>query len=443
VIFLPVFNNLSGKALTPGTLFDPATILIILGVLLITSILASSYPAFYLAAIKPVNALKFSTTGNKKSGFNFRNMLVGVQFTIVIALLCSAFIMFQQVHFLQNKKLGFDKESILVAEGPSFNDSKKYKALKQSLLQQNNIVSVSTASRVPSGSLGNIGGLLPEGKSKFIQMPFVHIAHDYFKTLGIDALKGRLFSEKIQTDENEAIVLNMEAVKKLGIYDNPIGKSVKCNWPKSNRKIIGVVDDFHFESMYDPIKPIAFVFDYRNCYSLMAKIKTSNIRETINTIQKISNNFYPDGVFDFHFLDERLERIYQKDNKTFTLLGYFTMIALFIALMGLFGQASFMMKRRIKEIAMRKVLGATITQILMLLNKNINRWLVISNIIAWPLAYYFMSIWLQNFAYRVNLTIFPFIFAGMASMVISIITVLGHTLNVAKSNPVDSLRRNE
>ena len=172
----------------------------------------------------------------------------------------------------------------------------------------------------------------------------------------------------------------------------------------------------------------------------MVKVKPSNAKSTINTIKEICNNFYPDLIFEFHFIDERLERIYQTDTKTFQLMGYFTALAIIIACMGLFGLASFMMKRRTKEIGVRKVLGASITHILIALTKDFTKWILIANIIAFPIAWYAMNKWLQNFAYRIDLTIWPFLMAGLSALIIALLTVSWQTVKAARTNPVDSLR---
>ena len=436
---LPIINALSGKILSFTALIQMETILGILGIILVTGILAGCYPAFFLSAFRPVQALKTSTASGS-SKFQFRRLLVGAQFTIVIILICSAILMFRQINYLQQKELGFNKEYILISEVKDFEDVDRYNTLKQALLQQSVVISVSSASRVPSDDLNNWGGLLPEGQTEWITIPFVHIHHDYFETLGIEASQGRLFSNELETDVNHAIILNEAAVKKLGVHENPVGQMVQCSWPESNRRIVGIIKDFHFESLYEQIRPAAFLIYHNMCRNLMVKVKPSNAKSTINTIKEICNNFYPDLIFEFHFIDERLERIYQADTKTFQLMGYFTALAIIIACMGLFGLASFMMKRRTKEIGVRKVLGASITHILIVLTKDFTKWILIANIIAFPIAWYAMNKWLQNFAYRIDLTIWPFLMAGLSALIIALLTVSWQAVKAARTNPLDSLR---
>ena len=437
---LPVFNALSGKELTFAALMQVSTTLEIFAMVVITGFLAGAYPAFFLAKFKPAKTLKAgATTG--KSKFNFRKLLVGVQFTIVIILICSALFMLNQIHFLQNKKLGFDKGNTLLAEvNHPADDVEKYNALKQALLKESVVRSVSMASRVPSDSLNNLGTLLPAGQTKPILLPFVHVHYDYFETLGITAAQGRLFSSELKTDADEAVILNEAAVKKLEIQGNPLGQSLACSWPKSNRKVIGVVDDFHFESFYETIRPTAFVISYEQCAQLMVKVNPANARNAINRLEVVCNSFYPDGVFEFHFLDDQLESLYQKDKNTFQLMGYFAALAILIASMGLFGLGLIMMKSRTKEIGVRKVLGASIWQILALFAKDFSRWVLIANIIAWPVAFYAMNKWLQDFAYRIDMTIWPFLLSGFSALMIALLTVSYQAVKAALANPIESLR---
>ncbi len=436
---LPAFNTLSGITLSFKALAQAGTILQILALLVVTGFLAGSYPAFFLAKFQPAKTLKTGAT-TSRSKFNFRKLLVGFQFTIVIVLTCSALFMFNQIHFLQNKKLGFDKGYTLLAEvNHPADDGGKYNALKQALLKESVVKSVSLASRVPSDPLNNLGTLLPAGQSKPITLPFVHVHYDYFETLGIAAAQGRLFASKFKTDTAEAVIINEAAVKKLELKGDPIGQPVACSWPKSKRRIIGVVSDFHFESLYETIRPVVFVISYEEGYQLMVRVNPANAQNTIHRLEAICSRFYPHGVFEFHFLDARLESLYQKDRIAFRLMGYFTMLAILIACMGLFGLGLIMMKSRTKEIGVRKVLGASIWQILLLFVKDFSRWVITANIIAWPVAFFAMNKWLQNFAYRIDMTVWPFLLSGLAALMIALLTVGYQGVKAATANPIESL----
>lgn len=436
---LPLFNALSGKSLNIGALLNVEIILGSLAIIIFTTILAGFYPAFILSDIQPVKAIKASlNTG--KTNFNLRKLLVGVQFTIVIILICLSIFMSDQIDYLGNKELGFNKEYILVSEIDNSFGVEKFNTLKQNLLKEKEIINVTTASRIPSNQLNNGGGVLVSGHNKVEVLPYVHMHQDYFETFGLKVAKGRLFSNKLQTDENEAIILNESAVKKLGIKGNPIGQTLSCSWPASKRKIVGIIKDFHFESLYENIKPAVFVMDYKECYQLIIRIKPSNAGEIVPKIEKICNTFYPDHFFEFSFLDEQLGLLYQSDNNTFKLMSYFSFIAIFISCMGLFGLSFFMIKSKTKEIGVRKVLGASILNVLLLLSKDFTKWVIIANIIAWPVAFGGVSKWLENFAYKIDITFWPFLLAGIIAFIIVIVTISFQIIRAATANPIKSIK---
>jgi putative ABC transport system permease protein len=268
----------------------------------------------------------------------------------------------------------------------------------------------------------------------------VHVQFDYFETLGIKATQGRLFSDQLKTDITESVILNESAVNHLKIQGDPIGQQIKIPWPWSERKIIGVVDDIHFESLHDKIKPVLFVILQEECSRLIVKVNPSNASEAINILTETSKKIYPDEIFDFRFLDVSLEQLYQKDEKTFQLMGYFAFIAILLASIGLLGMASFIMTSRTKEIGIRKVNGAKVSEIMTMLNISFVRWMAISFVIATPIAYYSMNKWLENFAYRVPLSWWVFALAGLISLLIALLTVSGLTYRSARRNPIQALR---
>ncbi len=437
---LPIFEALSGKVLTFTALITLKNTMGVLAFLIGTSLIAGFYPAFFLSKLEPIQTLK-ANSFTSKSKFNFRTLLVGAQFTIVIVLICAALFMFSQIDYLQNKELGFDKKSVLTSEiNSSFENVEKYNSLKEALLKESIITNVSSGSRIPSNTTTNFGTLLPEGVDKPTSIAFIHVHQDYFETLGIKAKEGRLFSKQLTTDIDEAIILNESAVKELMLKGNPIGQSLKCSWPESNRVIVGVTNDINFESLYGHVRPTAFVIDYSECSRLIVKVNPSNAENTTNKLKIICSSFYPDEVFEFHFLDDKLEHLYQADKNTFQLMGYFTTLAILISCMGLFGLALFIMKSRTKEIGVRKVLGASIPSILIMLVKDFTNWVIIANIIAWPITFYVINKWLENFAYHIEMNYWLFLLGGIIAFVIAIGTVGFQAMKSATVNPVDSLR---
>ena len=435
---LPIFNELSGKALSFSILINPEVMLMLLAVMLLVGILAGWYPAFVLSSYSPTKVMKSSNSGIG-SKFQIKKILVGAQFTIVIVLIASATVMLRQISFLQDKDLGFDKEAVLHTIF-DFGDETKYNTLKQALLKESSVSNVSVASLIPSGSLGNEGSVLPEGQEEAIPIPYVHVNFDYFRTLGIEPLQGRLFSDQFKTDAIESVILNKAAVALIGLEGDPIGQTLKCNWPKSHRKIVGVIDDINFESLYNKVKPAVFVIHYPLAYHIIVKVKPSNLISSKNSITEICQSIYPNEVIEFGFLDAQLEQRYQKDYNTFQLMGYFAALAIILASMGLLGMASFIMTGRTKEIGIRKVNGATVSELMQMLNISFVKWMGISFIIATPIAYYSMNKWMESFAYKAELSWWVFVLAGIISLVLVLLTVSGLTYRAARRNPIEALR---
>lgn len=438
-ISLPVMSSLLAKDLAISDLLNIGSILGILGIFMTTGILAGAYPAFFLSSFQPIKVLKGSSSGiDTKS--SFRKILVIAQFIIVIALISSAMLMLRQINFLDKKELGFNKESIIASEFEDFSDLEKFKAMKQALLDQSFVLNVSAGSRIPSDPLNNYNRLLAEGETKPVLMRFVHVSFDYFETLGISAKSGRIFSDAFQTDIDNAIVLNEAAAKLMNFKGDAVGQPVKCGWPRSDREIIGVVEDFHFESLYKEMVPTAFVLYYEQCRMLMLKVQSSDIQNTINQVNDICSQFYPDLMFEFHTMDEKLENIYEEDTRTFNLMAYFASLAILIACIGLFGLASFMLKSRTKEIGLHKIFGSGLLQVMVNLSRNFVFWVLIACVIAWPLSWFMMRRWLESFAYRINISIWVFLISGIIALVLALVTVSWISWRAARKNPVDALR---
>jgi len=434
---LPVFNDFSGKALSFSILANTNIIFSLLGMMVVVGILAGWYPALVLSSYSPTGVLKSALKSS--SGFQIKKLLIGTQFTIVIALIACAIIMFRQVRFLETTDLGFKKESVITAIF-DFGDEAKYNTLKHELLNKSYVSSVSVASRIPSGSLSNKGSVLPEGQTKSIEIPYVHVDFDYFRTLGIKPIHGRLFSEEYSTDAIESIILNNAAVKMLNIEGDPIGQSIRCNWPKSNRRIVGVIDDIHFESLYNKIQPAVFLINYPDVYHIIVKVLPSDELGSKQAITEICQSHYPNEVIEFSFLDTILESRYSKDVVTFQLLGFFAALAVFLACMGLLGVSTFIISSKTKEIGIRKVNGAKVWEIIQLLNVSFVKWVAAAFVIATPIAYYAMSRWLESFAYRADLSWWVFAISGLLTVLIVLSTVSWVTYRAARRNPVESLR---
>lgn len=435
---LPIFNELSGKNLSFLILTNGNVILGMVSMMLFLSVIAGFYPAFILSSYQPNRVMK-SSKNNGGSGYQVKTFLIGAQFTIVIVLMVSAIVMFRQISFLEKKDLGFEKEAVLTSIF-DFGNEEKYHALKQALLNKNEVLSVSVASRIPSGSLSNEGGIQVVGHDEAMVIPYVHVTFDYFNTLGIEAAQGRLFSKDTQTDQTEAIILNQAAVEKLEIQGMPIGQSIRCVWPSSTRRVIGVTEDFHFESLYNNIKPAVFVIHYPEAYHLIVRVKPTSLMAAMDVVTEVCQQIYPLEIIEFSFLEEILEQRYERDSKTFQLMGFFAFLAILLASMGLLGIVSFMVVNRTKEIGIRKVNGATVYEVMKLLNMGFIKWLIVSFVIAVPIAYYGLSTWLTHFAFKTALSWWIFLLAGALSLIIVLFTVSGQTYKAARNNPIDALR---
>lgn len=437
---LPYFNLLTGTFISFTTLNPVSLMSGFICLLLITTLLAGCYPALVFSSYKPMRLLKNLASADR-SKFGFSRLLVGIQFCIIIILLGCSLFMFRQIRFLENKELGYDKEGILISELPDeLVDENGFQVLKQSLLKQNIVLNVSGASCNPSDGLHNRGKFLPDGENEWIEMPVVHVRHDYFEILGLEASQGRLFSKEIETDISEAVVMNKSAIEVLGLQENPVGQTLRCSWPESNRMIIGTLDDFHFESLYEPAKPTAFILDNDESWQLMIKISPSDLKSSVNSIKEVCHRISPEWIFEFHLLDSKLEQIYKEDRNKFMVMSSFAILAMLIACMGLFGLASIMTQNRVKEIGIRKVNGAKPLEIISFLNRNFVILVGTAFIVSSPLIWYIMTSWLRNFAYRTPLSWWIFILTGIIALLIALLTISWQSWRAANNNPVESLR---
>jgi len=438
-IMLPFINEFLSKELT---LFGANTMstLIFSGMLiLITSILAGMYPAFYLSSFRPYAALKYFRGGG--SG-NLRKVLVVTQFSLSIALIIGVTIVFLQVRLMKNKDLGFNSEQILIVQADQqlFN---KIDAFKSEVVKNPDVLSVTMSSLIPSDMLvNNHGGKTLEGGEELpfsFRLAAVETDYDYFDTYDIEMIAGRAFSKKFGTDDSLAFIINKTAVEKLGWkVDEAVGKPLMYGGRKG--RIIGVTGDFHFESLHNQIVPVIFRISRQNAYRLSIRTSGERIKETISYIENLFSEIRPGYPFTFTFLDEKLNELYEAENKQVTLLFMFSILSIFVSCLGLFGLASFTAEQRTREIGIRKVFGATTGNVVTLLSREFLKWVLLANIVAWPLSWFLMREWLSSFAYRVDLSIWIFLFAGITALVISTLTVSIQAIRAANSNPVSSIR---
>ncbi len=438
---LPYFRNLTGKDIELNFI-STGIILCIILIPLAVGLLAGSYPAFILSAYHPVDTLK-GVFGLTKKGVKLRKCLVIFQFAISILLIISTIIVSQQLSFMRNQDLGFDKEQIVVLSLRGSGEARqKYNVLKDEFMKHATIVSAATSYTVP-GRNPSSNAMLPEGFSGDQWQTFLinWADYDYLETYKIRLVAGRDFSRDFETDKEGAFILNEAAVKSLG-WNSPedaIGKT----WNLGNRRkgnVIGVTKDYHFNSLHQKISPLVIHLDPNYFVYLSLRFTTGSVSETLSFIEETWKELVPDEPFSYFFLNEDFERQYRAEEQVQVIVSLFTIMGMVIACLGLFGLTSFSVEQRKKEIGIRKVLGSANHKIVYLLVKDFLILVLIANVVALPVGWLSMNKWLQNYAYRTNMSIWIFLLSGFAALAIALLTVSFQTIKAATANPVDSLR---
>jgi putative ABC transport system permease protein len=436
---LPVFNDLSGKNLGVGFSIKPLSMLLTLG--LLVGILAGIYPAFFLSAFKPIAVLKGRLSASTKS-LGLRSGLVVFQFFISVTLIIGTIIVYQQMNFIRNKKLGYNKEQLLVLPN-SWALGKNTDTFKQQLLKDSRIANVTLSWYKPAGPSGNNNALAyPEGKENQIMKTLeYHVDEQYIPTFEMQMAEGRNFSPAYKTDSS-AMIINETAAKAFGWGSNAIGKRItRQNSERGNNfvyTVIGVIKDFHFKSLHEPITPLLMVLQPESGFII--KIKTTDVAGVLNSIKQKWASFNTGEPFTYSFMDDLYNKTYTAEQKTGTILNIFSVLTILVACLGLFGLATYTAEQRTKEIGIRKVLGASVTQVSAMLSKEFLRLVLIACIIAFPLSWWAMSKWLQDFAYKINISWYIFLIAGLAALSIALITVSFQAIKAAVANPVKSLK---
>jgi hypothetical protein len=412
------------------------------GIVLFAGFLAGSYPALFLSALKPVNILRgalIPARGGAKRAL-FRKVLVVFQFAISVFLIISTLLIFRQLHFIHHRNLGYQKDHIISVTLRG-NVSQQYEAFKNELLRDSRITHAAATSELPV-LVGKIHmGYEWEGKDpeKEARMYEVLVDHDFIKTLNMTIVEGRDFSKEYKTDTAEAFVLNEAAVKYYDI-ESPVGKDFSFGDRKG--KIIGIVKNFHFRPLQEEIEPLVMYIEPEKFNYLCVKVgsEVSELPGAIQYMESAWNKFAPLFPFQYSFLDARFDRLYRSEQKTGRVFGYFTFLAIFISCLGLFGLAAQISEQRTKEIGIRKVMGASVAGITLLLTRDFIKWIIVANVVAWPTAYLAMNKWLQNYAYRTSIGIDIFILAAAMALFIAFVTVSFQTIRAAVADPVESLR---
>jgi ABC-type antimicrobial peptide transport system permease subunit len=436
-ILLPSFNRLSGKNLGLDFSGNISIYLGLLAITIVSGIFSGMYPALFLSSFQPVKVLKGTLRTGSRGGL-FRKVLVVTQFSLSIFLIIATMVIFRQLNYIRSIDMGYDRDHIIhmTMVGDS---NEKYETLKQELGKGQNVLAISASFALPTGNFNSPGSPDWEGRpvDKEVYMNVDFVDFGYFETLGIEMAEGRSFSRDFATDAEQAYIVNEELVKQMGM-EAPVGKRFAF-WEQWGT-IVGVAKNFHFQSIHNKINPISFKLNPGWLRYIYIRIKPDDIPATIGFMKKIWNGIVPDYPFEYHFLDESFEELYKSEQQMSAITNYFTILGIFIACLGLFGLAAFMAERRTKEIGIRKVLGASVPKLIYLLSSEFAKWVLVANIIAWPIAYFVAHRWLQNFAYRTNIHAGMFFLAASISLFIALATVSFKAFKTATANPADSLR---
>jgi putative ABC transport system permease protein len=438
---LPVLNQEFGTHILGFTQQPLEVTGLIIGTALVIGLLSGLYPAFYLSAFKPVQVLKgVFQPGNQNLWL--RKGLVVLQFTISIALIAGTIVVIQQVNFIRDKELGFEKEKVLIIENLGNLTDNNVQNLREAFAQVPQVEKVGGSNGILGGQNSATGAVV-KGSTEGALINFSAVDHDYLHVMNLQFTHGRNFSRNFPSDTLDRVILNEAALRDLGIKGDPIGTLITDD-PGAEKvryfTIIGVVKDFHFANLRNEIKPYMFLLDEKSVDNFAVKISSSDFPATINALKKAWSSIEPNRPFQYSFLNETFDRLYKTDENFKVIFSALTMGAIYIACSGLFAIAAFFIKRRTKEIGIRKVMGASVTQITWLVSAEFLFIVLLANFIAWPLAWFGMDSWLNGFAYRISIGAGSFLIAGALAVLMATMTISFQSIKSAFANPVDSLR---
>jgi putative ABC transport system permease protein len=443
---LPFFNQLTGKSIQLNSDTFMFTFVALIVITFVTGLLAGSYPAFYLSSFKPAEVLKGKVSLNNASGL-LRQSLVVFQFMIAIALVCGMLIISEQLNFIQQKDLGFNADSKIILPLRTNNAREAYASLKSELSRNSLVTDVSACEYLPGTTIWSDMMFYTEGGNmdKAILNRRNLVDEGYLELLNIKLIAGRSFTDNREMDSNRKLIINETSAKRFGFTpEKAIGQKVYFDWQGQNYayEIMGVMADYHQNSLKEEINPIMFEMsaDVNQYAYVVASVNTNNFNETITAMEHTWKSLVNDTPFEYSFLNEDIQKQYDEDKRVSKIISSFTVIAMLISCLGLYGLSTYMAERRFKEIGVRKVLGANVNQIVGLMSKEFLKLVIIAFVLSVPLAWYAMDKWLSGFAYKISINATVFIYAGTAACLIALITVSFESLKAASTNPVKALR---
>jgi len=441
-----LFQNISGKTMTIDFVSDPVLLIGIIILLIVIGLIGGSYPAFFLSAFRPVDTIQGKLQRGSRRSI-MRIALVTLQFTVSIVLIIGTLIVNRQLNYVRDKKLGYDKDHVVTVQMRNPDTQKRCEALKNMFRQHPNVLAVSASGTTPLGfndfrAEHAVGTPPNEHFMMFVQ----HVDDDFVDLYDLKIIKGRNFSTDFPQDSKSSIVINEATAKKLGWTDIPINKEIEVasavTMSREKHRVVGVVQDYHFQSLHEEITPLVLFNKslFGNFTMISVKIKPENIQQTIAFLKSNWQEFDPHFPFEYSFVDDQFDRLYRTEERLTKLFGYFTVLAVIIGCLGLFGLTSFIAEQRTKEIGIRKILGASSQGIVMMLVREFTKWILLAVVIAWPIGYFVMNSWLQNFAYRTALGFDVFLLSAILALLVAVLTVSFQAIRAAVASPADSLR---
>jgi putative ABC transport system permease protein len=440
---LPAYRHLTGRALALPYFANPWVVPGLIVLALAVGVLAGLYPAFFLSSFKQTEVLKGSRFGGRNRGaLTLRNGLVVFQFAMSIILIIGSLVIGRQLDFIKNQRLGFDKDHVVAVHNAD-NLGPGLDAFRDRLKQHPDILAVTVVSSLPGRGTPNWGiGVEGVQTERPLNMNFMTCDQDFAETLNIRMTEGRFMSREHPSDV-DAVVINGKAKEYFGLPD-PVGRKLRIWWTQKDLTVIGVIDDFHFESLHRDVRPMGYILpeaigSNRRPY-LLAKVRSARTTEVISHIERAWAAVSAGLPFEFTFLDDRVNGLYENDNRAGRIVSVFSVLAIFVSCLGLFGLAAFVAEQRTKEVGVRKILGARLSSILWLHTSRFVKWVAAANLIAWPVAYWIMGRWLRGFAFRTSLDVRIFLLSGLYALAIALLTVSFQVVRAARANPVDALR---
>ncbi|MGD9345300.1 MAG: ABC transporter permease [Candidatus Aminicenantes bacterium] len=439
-LFVQAYNAMFSEYLSLSVLLQPIKLIFVTGATFLVGVLAGLYPAFYLTRFEPAQVIKGSLlAGRNKSDFR-RNMVI-VQFSISILLIIGLFTVYKQMTYIQSRSLGFEKENVIILPVRSQQIARNYESFRNELVKNPQILSLSASSEVPADSHYSNSYYQRLDMDDPVSVYLFFTDYDYLETYRMEILAGRAFSKEFSSDTAGTLILNESAVKRFGwTPEEAVGKKLDGPYSEGPAQVVGVIENFNYMSLRREVEPMVFLLDPEYIRAISIRATPGNVEKIISFVRDKWQNSFPGEQFEFGFLDSLVDQLYQRERKMQKIFIIFSSLSVLVACLGLLGLVSYTSEIRTKEIGIRKVLGASTGSVIVLLSREFIKWILLANIVAWPLAWFMMNKWLQNFAYRVNIGWIVFVLAALVTVFIAVFTFIFQTIKTASADPVNSLR---